>query len=412
MSMIEQTGMPPRFASGDSIADCTVFGNEVGRVSRFLMLSGAAAAGVLGAFAAHERMSPETAALGLMAGLAFAGGLLSTWSPCGYSSLCLLRPRGKYTARNLLRWTPGFVIHGLGYALGAVILGVLLGGLGQVMGFRGVSVGAMTGIGAAAVFYGAHQLRLVRAPYPQRRAQVPHDARQRYPMWAVCALYGLSLGLNYLTYVQTPILYLVTASAVVFGNPLAGVAIFALFNLGRFLPMLAQIRAHQKLGTAVMFKDVDTELKHRIDSLIQELEDRITRAIASDERLSETAGVLRSIPGIGPVASTMLIAEMPEIGTITGEQAAALTGLAPVAHDSGTLRGKRAIAGGRRALRHVMFQAALVAAHHNPSLRSFADRLRKAGKPHKVIITAIARKLVTIANTLCKSRQKWTAATA
>lgn len=110
--------------------------------------------------------------------------------------------------------------------------------------------------------------------------------------------------------------------------------------------LLAQIRAHQKLGTAVMFEAIDTELKQRIDSLIKELEDRITRAIASDERLSETAGVLCSILGIGPVASTMLIAEIPEIGTITGEQAAALTGLAPVAHDSGTLRGKRAIAGG------------------------------------------------------------------
>ncbi len=63
-------------------------------------------------------------------------------------------------------------------------------------------------------------------------------------------------------------------------------------------------------------------------------------------------------------------------------------------------------------MRHVMFQAALVAAHHNPSLKSFADRLRKAGKPHKVIVTAVARKLVTIANALCKSRQKWTAAKA
>lgn len=171
--------------------------------------------------------------------------------------------------------------------------------------------------------------------------------------------------------------------------------------------LLVQIRAHQKLGTAVMFEDIDSELKQRFDTMIKELEDRITKAIASDNHLSETAIVLRSIPGIGPVASTMLIAEMPEIGTITGEEAAALTGLAPVAHDSGTLRGKRAIAGGRRALRHVMFQAALVAAHHNPSLKCFADRLRKAGKPHKVIITAVARKLVTIANALCKSRQKW-----
>lgn len=175
--------------------------------------------------------------------------------------------------------------------------------------------------------------------------------------------------------------------------------------------LLAQIRAHQKLGTAAMFEDVDSELKHRIDSLIKELEDRITRAIASDHHLSETAIVLRSIPGIGLIASTMLIAEMPEIGTITGEEAAALTGLAPVAHDSGTLRGKRAIAGGRRALRHVIFQAGLAAAHHNPDLKSFADRLRKAGKPHKVIIIAVTRKLVTISNALCKSRQKWTAAT-
>ncbi len=131
--------------------------------------------------------------------------------------------------------------------------------------------------------------------------------------------------------------------------------------------LLVQIRAHQKLGIGVLFEGVDTELKQRIDSLIKDLEDRITQAIASDDHLSEMAIVLRSIPGIGPVASTMLIGEMPEIGTITGEEDAALTGLAPVVHDSGTLRGKRAIVGGRRAPRHVMFQAALVAAHHNPS---------------------------------------------
>lgn len=176
--------------------------------------------------------------------------------------------------------------------------------------------------------------------------------------------------------------------------------------------LLAQIRAHQKLGTAEMFDSVDSDLKARLDCLIKELEDRIGATLSGDVLLAETAGVLRSIPGIGPVASTMLIAEMPELGTITGEQAAALVGLASVAQDSGTLRGKRTIAGGRRALRHVMFQAALVAAHHNPSMKAFADRLRKAGKPHKVIITAVARKLVNLANALCKSRQKWKPSTA
>jgi transposase len=174
--------------------------------------------------------------------------------------------------------------------------------------------------------------------------------------------------------------------------------------------LLAQIRAHQKLGTAEMFADIDTELRARLDMRIRELEERISATVSSDETLAETAAVLRSIPGIGPVASTILIAEMPELGAINGEQAASLAGLASVAHDSGTLRGKRAIAGGRRVLRHVMFRAALVAAHHNPTLRQFTEHLRKSGKPYKAIITAVARKLVTMANALCRSRQKWSPA--
>lgn len=172
--------------------------------------------------------------------------------------------------------------------------------------------------------------------------------------------------------------------------------------------LLAQIKAHGKLGSADMFEAMDAELKDLLDRQIQELEVQIEEIIATDESLARTAGILRSVPGVGPVASTMLIAEMPELGQITGEQAAALTGLAPIAHDSGAMRGKRAIGGGRRLLRHVLFQAALVASHHNQVLKRFADRLRTAGKPHKVIITAVARKLVTIVNALCKNRQKWT----
>ena len=171
--------------------------------------------------------------------------------------------------------------------------------------------------------------------------------------------------------------------------------------------LLAQIKAHGKLGSAEMFEAMDDQLKGLLDHQIAELEARIDKTISSDDELSRTADILRSVPGIGPVASTMLIAEMPELGQITGEQAAALTGLAPIAHDSGAMRGKRAIGGGRRLLRHVMFQAALVASHHNPTLKTFADRLRSAGKPHKVVITAVARKLVTIVNALCKSQQTW-----
>lgn len=82
-----------------------------------------------------------------------------------------------------------------------------------------------------------------------------------------------------------------------------------------------------------------------------------------------------------------------------------------IAHDSGAMRGKRAIGGGPRLLRHVMFQAALVASHHNVILHTFAKRLHATGKPPKVVITAVARKLVTILNALVKSGQNWSAQT-
>ena len=157
-----------------------------------------------------------------------------------------------------------------------------------------------------------------------------------------------------------------------------------------------------------MLDAMEAGMKDLLDCHVAELAVRIERAMASDDELAMTAGSLRSLPGTGPVTSTMLIAEMPEPGQLPGEQAAALAGLAPIAHDSGIMRGKRAIGGGRRQLRHVMFQAALVARRHNPVLKIFANRLRAAGKPHKGIITAGARQRVTISNALCKSCLKWT----
>ena len=95
-----------------------------------------------------------------------------------------------------------------------------------------------------------------------------------------------------------------------------------------------------------MFATMDQEFKNLLDRHIAKLESQIEQIITQDASLANTASILRSVPGIGPVASTMLIAEMPELGQITGAQDAALTGLAPIAHDSGAMRGKRAIGGG------------------------------------------------------------------
>ena len=155
-------------------------------------------------------------------------------------------------------------------------------------------------------------------------------------------------------------------------------------------------------------QDIDADLREVPDRRIKDLEQRIKIPIDSDEALAETVAVLRSVPGIGLVACAMPVAEMPELGRISGEQAAALAGLAPVARDSGQMRGKRMIGGGRMALRCVLHQAALVASIRNKDLKVFADRLRKEGKPHKLVVTAVARKLVAVANALCKSRQPWT----
>ncbi|MBO9479717.1 transposase [Shimia sp. R11_0] len=157
-----------------------------------------------------------------------------------------------------------------------------------------------------------------------------------------------------------------------------------------------------------MFENLDADLRTLLDRQIVEPEIQIEHIIATDESLARAAGIQRSVPSVGSVASTILIAEMSELGQITCAQAAALTRLA---HDSVAMGRKHAIGGGRRRLRHLIFQAVLVASHHNPALKTLADRLRDAGKPHKLVINAVARKLVTIVNALIKSGHKWSAKT-
>ena len=130
----------------------------------------------------------------------------------------------------------------------------------------------------------------------------------------------------------------------------------------------AQIAARRKQAIPADVESMDDDLGTMLDAQIDNLERRIESVIAQEERAAPKARLLRSIPGIGPVSAAMLIADMPELGRMTAAEAAAMTGLAPVPHNTAKMRGRRAIAGGRRALRHVLFQAALAAACHNPVL--------------------------------------------
>ena len=171
--------------------------------------------------------------------------------------------------------------------------------------------------------------------------------------------------------------------------------------------ILLQQKAQLACGNGDHFEQIDDDILALLSDKIASLENSIQHAINQDQALVRKDQILRSIPGVGPVTSAMVIAELPELGTIKSEAAAALVGVAPFAHDSGKAMGKRAISGGRMKLRNVIFQAALVARNCNPNLKLFAQRLKAKGKPHKVIITAVARKLISIMNSLCKNDALW-----
>jgi len=111
----------------------------------------------------------------------------------------------------------------------------------------------------------------------------------------------------------------------------------------------------------------------------------------------------------GPVLSRTLLGELPELGRLTHKQIAALVGVAPMARDRGTWRGRRGVAGGRAPVRTALYMAAVTAAHHNPVIRVFYQRLRAAGKPAKVALTACMRKLLIILNAMVRSNTYWRA---
>jgi transposase len=143
------------------------------------------------------------------------------------------------------------------------------------------------------------------------------------------------------------------------------------------------------------------------DRELTRLEKAITALVESDDDWSDKLRMLREVPGVGPVTGVTLVAEVPELGQLNRQEIAALIGVAPFNRDSGQYKGKRFIAGGRSQVRSVLYLAALSASRHNPLVRRFAERLKAAGKPPKVRITACARKLLVILNTLLKTKTPW-----
>jgi transposase len=144
-----------------------------------------------------------------------------------------------------------------------------------------------------------------------------------------------------------------------------------------------------------------------LDSHVARLEAELQRIIAADPVLARRQTILCSIPGIARATAVMLIASLDEIGQLTGKQASALAGLAPFAQDSGPRKGARHIRGGRQYLRGALYMAALSAARFNPDLAAFKQRLRDNGKPPKVALIAVARKLIELDNILVHEDRTW-----
>lgn len=137
---------------------------------------------------------------------------------------------------------------------------------------------------------------------------------------------------------------------------------------------------------------------HFLDREIKRVEQDIATVLQSDEALGGRAELLQSVPGVGPVTATVLVAALPELGRLTHKQIASLVGVAPFNRDSGLRSGHRSIRGGRARVRRVLYMAALGAARSHPTMRAFYQRLVDGGKPAKVALTACIRKLLTWLN--------------
>ena len=146
-----------------------------------------------------------------------------------------------------------------------------------------------------------------------------------------------------------------------------------------------------------------------LETRLTALDGELGQTLQGSPLWREKEDLLQGVPGVGPILSLTLLAELPELGTLDRRQIAALVGVAPLNRDSGTSRGKRAVWGGRATVRAALYMAALVASRFNPIIKAFYQRLLSKGKPKKVALTACMRKLLTFLNAMLKHRTTWEA---
>jgi transposase len=166
--------------------------------------------------------------------------------------------------------------------------------------------------------------------------------------------------------------------------------------------LVAQRQQAQRLTMLALRRQAQS-LVRRLERDLEQIEDQLKELRTQTAALDERVQKLEAITGVGTLTALGVLAELPELGTLNRRQAAALAGLAPHPRDSGQWHGRRSIGGGRAPVRRVLYMAALVAARSNRQLKAFYQRLRAAGKPAKVALTAVMRKLIVLMNHILKN---------
>jgi transposase len=174
----------------------------------------------------------------------------------------------------------------------------------------------------------------------------------------------------------------------------------------QLVEMLTAERNRLLVARSPVRRDLQQHIRY-LERRLREADDDLHTAVKASPLWRVKDDLLQSVPGVGRVVSLTLLAELPELGRLSHKEIAALVGVAPLARDSGTLRGKRLVYGGRAPVRAALYMAALVASKCNPVIRAFYLRLRAAGKPAKVALTACMRKLLVILNAIARSGTPW-----
>jgi transposase len=166
--------------------------------------------------------------------------------------------------------------------------------------------------------------------------------------------------------------------------------------------------SHREHAQSKLVRRSVSQVERMLDKQVATMGAEIAAHIGANEELAERSRRMQTMPSVGPAVSAGLLAHIPELGTLSKAQAGALPGLAPYTVESGQHIGRRRIRGGRPAARRLLYMAALVASRHNPQLKSFYQRLLAKGKPKKVALIAVARKLVVTLNAMLRTGQDWT----